>query len=186
MLHINLYGVYNTPCDLHNKCPQTLSPPTRLGGVVGNVLVVLSSTAEDWEIEVRISLANALVVLSSTAEDGEIEVRISVGCRQTENNGMCQPSINLLPPQQVEELGRQKDSGQAGAEDTEKQSTVKKSSHLTESSKTTTTTTTTSSQQTFRPVNLVNIPLPTTGGHVTAGAYSIELFRSRPVAGMSS
>nr|CAD7585818.1 unnamed protein product [Timema genevievae] len=54
----------------------------------------------------------------------------------------------------------------AGAEDTEKQSTVKKSSHLTESSKTTTTTTTTtSSQQTFRPVNLVNIPLPTTGGH---------------------
>nr|CAD7398071.1 unnamed protein product [Timema cristinae] len=73
---------------------------------------------------------------------------------------------------------------QAGAEDTEKQSTVKKSSHLTESSKTTTTTTTTSSQQTFRPVNLANIPLPTTGGHVTA--YSIELFRSRPVAGMSS
>nr|CAD7198035.1 unnamed protein product [Timema douglasi] len=73
----------------------------------------------------------------------------------------------------------------AGAEDTEKQSTVKKSSHLTESSKTTTTTTTTtSSQHTFRPVNLVNIPLPTTGGHVTA--YSIELFRSRPVAGMSS
>nr|CAD7459882.1 unnamed protein product [Timema tahoe] len=56
---------------------------------------------------------------------------------------------------------------EAGAEDTEKQSTVKKSSHLTESSKTTTTTTTTSSQQTFRPVNLVNIPLPTTGGHVT-------------------
>nr|CAD7429985.1 unnamed protein product [Timema monikensis] len=55
----------------------------------------------------------------------------------------------------------------AGAEDTEKQSTVKKSSHLTESSKTTTTTTTTSSQQTFRPVNLANIPLPTTGGHVT-------------------
>nr|CAD7412048.1 unnamed protein product [Timema cristinae] len=42
-----------------------------------NALVVLSSTAEDGEIEVRISLANALVVLSSTAEDGEIEVRIS-------------------------------------------------------------------------------------------------------------
>nr|CAD7259326.1 unnamed protein product [Timema shepardi] len=36
--------------------------------------IVLSSTAEDGEIE----LANALVVLSSTAEDGEIKVRISV------------------------------------------------------------------------------------------------------------
>nr|CAD7265825.1 unnamed protein product [Timema shepardi] len=47
---------------------------------LANALVVLSSTAEDGEIEVRISLANALVVLScSTAEDGEIEVRISVG-----------------------------------------------------------------------------------------------------------
>nr|CAD7409815.1 unnamed protein product [Timema cristinae] len=44
---------------------------------LANALVVLSSTAEDGEIEVRISLANALVVLSSTAEDGEIEVRIS-------------------------------------------------------------------------------------------------------------
>nr|CAD7610261.1 unnamed protein product [Timema genevievae] len=40
---------------------------------LANALVVLSSTAEDGEIE----LANALVVLSSTAEDGEIEVRIS-------------------------------------------------------------------------------------------------------------
>nr|CAD7257775.1 unnamed protein product [Timema shepardi] len=46
---------------------------------LANALVVLSSTAEDGEIEVRISFANALVVLSSTAEDGEIEVRISVG-----------------------------------------------------------------------------------------------------------
>nr|CAD7588492.1 unnamed protein product [Timema genevievae] len=46
---------------------------------LANALVVLSSTTEDGEIEVRISLANALVVLSSTAEDGEIEVRISVG-----------------------------------------------------------------------------------------------------------
>nr|CAD7441226.1 unnamed protein product [Timema bartmani] len=64
---------------------------------------------------------------------------------------------------------------EAGAEDTEKQSTVKKSSHLTESSKTTTTTTTTSSQQTFRPVNLVNIPLPTTGGHVTGNRPSNPL-----------
>nr|CAD7259038.1 unnamed protein product [Timema shepardi] len=36
---------------------------------LANVLVVLSSTAEDGEIE----LANVLVVLSSTAEDGEIE-----------------------------------------------------------------------------------------------------------------
>nr|CAD7575544.1 unnamed protein product [Timema californicum] len=41
---------------------------------LANALVVLSSTAEDGEIEVQISLANALVVLSSTAEDGEIEV----------------------------------------------------------------------------------------------------------------
>nr|CAD7594779.1 unnamed protein product [Timema genevievae] len=47
-----------------------------LSGVLrlANALVVLSSTAEDGEIEVRISLANALVVLSSTAEDGEIEI----------------------------------------------------------------------------------------------------------------
>nr|CAD7569741.1 unnamed protein product [Timema californicum] len=34
---------------------------------------MLSSTAEDGEIEVRISV-------DSTAEDGEIEIRISVGC----------------------------------------------------------------------------------------------------------
>nr|CAD7598998.1 unnamed protein product [Timema genevievae] len=46
---------------------------------LANALVVLSPTAEDGEIEVRISLANALVVLSSTAKDGEIEIRISVG-----------------------------------------------------------------------------------------------------------
>nr|CAD7400414.1 unnamed protein product [Timema cristinae] len=45
--------------------------------ILANALVVLSLTAEDREIEVRISLANALVVLSSTTEDGEIEVRIS-------------------------------------------------------------------------------------------------------------
>nr|CAD7397014.1 unnamed protein product [Timema cristinae] len=45
---------------------------------LAKAIVVLSSTAEDGEIEVRISLANALVVLISTAEDGEIEVRISV------------------------------------------------------------------------------------------------------------
>nr|CAD7586073.1 unnamed protein product [Timema genevievae] len=45
---------------------------------LANTLVVLSSTAEDEEIEVRISLANALVVLTSTAEDEDIEARISV------------------------------------------------------------------------------------------------------------
>nr|CAD7589198.1 unnamed protein product [Timema genevievae] len=45
---------------------------------LANAPVLLSSTAEDGEIEVRISLANAPVVLSSTAEDGEIEVRISI------------------------------------------------------------------------------------------------------------
>nr|CAD7568373.1 unnamed protein product [Timema californicum] len=56
---------------------------------LANAFVVLSSTAEDGESEVRtsvgstrcgittIKLANALVVLSSTAEDGEIEIRIS-------------------------------------------------------------------------------------------------------------
>nr|CAD7568693.1 unnamed protein product [Timema californicum] len=43
------------------------------------LITIFNSTAEDGEIEVRISLANTLVVLSSTAEDGEIEVRISVG-----------------------------------------------------------------------------------------------------------
>nr|CAD7589500.1 unnamed protein product [Timema genevievae] len=39
----------------------------------------MEETAEDEEIW----LANALVVLSPTAEDGEIEVRISVGVTQT-------------------------------------------------------------------------------------------------------
>nr|CAD7573187.1 unnamed protein product [Timema californicum] len=57
--------------------PGTLSPVPASVAKLANALVVLSSTAEDGEIEVRISLANALVVLSSTAEDGEIKVRIS-------------------------------------------------------------------------------------------------------------
>nr|CAD7570453.1 unnamed protein product [Timema californicum] len=52
--------------------------PDHVSSTLANAIVVLSSTAEDGEIEVRISLANALVVLSSTAEDGEIEVRISI------------------------------------------------------------------------------------------------------------
>nr|CAD7575822.1 unnamed protein product [Timema californicum] len=58
---------------------QSIRDDNPLRWCMANALVVLSSTAEDGEIEVRISLANALVVLSSAAEDGEIEVRISVG-----------------------------------------------------------------------------------------------------------
>nr|CAD7574687.1 unnamed protein product [Timema californicum] len=60
-----------------------------------NALVVLScSTAEDGEIEVRISLANALVVLSSTVEDGEIEVRISVGSSPLYYDGSGQKQVS--------------------------------------------------------------------------------------------
>nr|CAD7260906.1 unnamed protein product [Timema shepardi] len=60
-----------------HKCVISLrSNPPRWRSLV-NALVVLSSTAEDGELEVRISLANALVVLSATAEDGMIEVRIT-------------------------------------------------------------------------------------------------------------
>nr|CAD7568092.1 unnamed protein product [Timema californicum] len=46
-----------------------------------------TQTADDWENEVQISSANALVVLSPTAEDGEIEVRISVGTTSTASGG---------------------------------------------------------------------------------------------------
>nr|CAD7568850.1 unnamed protein product [Timema californicum] len=74
-----------------NKGTTVQSQPNgvlhKLFQTLANALVVLSSTAEDGKIEVRISpasvalLANALAVLSSTTEDGEIEVPISVGTR---------------------------------------------------------------------------------------------------------
>nr|CAD7568746.1 unnamed protein product [Timema californicum] len=60
------------------------------------MLVVLSSTAEDVEIEVRISLANALVVLSSAAEDGEIEVRIS-NFIESQCGSKAHPSVMTSP-----------------------------------------------------------------------------------------
>nr|CAD7588570.1 unnamed protein product [Timema genevievae] len=44
--------------------------------MVSRVTLVLYWPADDGSIRVRIPLANALVVLSSTAEDGEIESRL--------------------------------------------------------------------------------------------------------------
>nr|CAD7258567.1 unnamed protein product [Timema shepardi] len=77
--------------------------------------IVLSSTAEDGEIEIPTPiyssqpasvawLANALVVLSSTAEDGEIEVRISVGSPMaslvlTDSSKLIADGIEKLPDQ---------------------------------------------------------------------------------------
>nr|CAD7405700.1 unnamed protein product [Timema cristinae] len=73
---------------------------------LANALVVLSSTAEDGEIEVRISLANAHVVLSSTAEDGEIEVRISLAnalvvLSSTAEDGEIEVQISMYPRVQL-------------------------------------------------------------------------------------
>nr|CAD7262466.1 unnamed protein product [Timema shepardi] len=60
--------------DLQNKSRMQVFKNKGKDQDLANALVVLSSTAEDGEIE----LANALVVLgSSTAEDREIEVRVS-------------------------------------------------------------------------------------------------------------
>ncbi|CAG2058365.1 unnamed protein product [Timema podura] len=59
--------------------------------------------AEKINTYLPITLANALVVLSSTAEDGEIEVRISVGRHQETIQPetatyICLAAVRLLPP----------------------------------------------------------------------------------------
>nr|CAD7586012.1 unnamed protein product [Timema genevievae] len=60
---------------------QSIVHPTL--GHAGNIVELSIS---DGVLSPTQELANALVMLSSTAEDGEIEVRISVGCRICEAN----------------------------------------------------------------------------------------------------
>nr|CAD7592039.1 unnamed protein product [Timema genevievae] len=48
----------------------------------------VTAVMREEELEVALKLANALVVLSPTAEDGEIEVRISVGVTRENNPHM--------------------------------------------------------------------------------------------------
>nr|CAD7574197.1 unnamed protein product [Timema californicum] len=69
----------------------------------------MSSTVDDEEIEVievRISLANALVVLSSNAEDGEIQVRISFSLELIFRNCQLYAFTMKIPNFQTKDLIR--------------------------------------------------------------------------------
>ncbi|CAG2057568.1 unnamed protein product [Timema podura] len=65
---------------LGNTTPSSSDRDSNLDlTVLGSLAQHKTSVLANYATE---ALANALVVLSSTAEDGEIEVRISVGCRE--------------------------------------------------------------------------------------------------------